>query len=139
MMLIPTKNIAAVLCIPENHLLRLLARKKRLTRRQEGVLYVDVNDAADAVKCPRPVMDLITCGKDWLLTEEDIKGLYGCTEDEIRRIAGAPLFNPYPFPPVYRASIFIEWLKNLDPADRARIKEGNKHGSGPAVSRRGLR
>lgn len=130
-MLLPLDEASKVFCVPVGHLLKRLAVKDFNVTVKEGVRYAEYMQIAEALRCPVEIATLLSEGKEWLFDERMVEELYGCNIREARNIAGGPVFVPSPFPGVYRVTPFVNWLKNADPADRIRMKEGKNAVEGP--------
>lgn len=122
-MFMPLDEAAKVFCVPEWHLQKVLANQKRLTRKRDDKIVVELSDVAAVLGCPPDVADLVAKGQEWLLAEHEIERLYGFNPLEMKKVTPS-VFYPRPFDPVYRVSPFIERLKHGGVSIGAHGKEG---------------
>jgi hypothetical protein len=120
-MYMPITEAAQALAVSEDYLRRRMSGNGRTGIMRGGIFFVKIEDAADDVGLPRHTLDLLMAGKEWLLTDLQIRNIYAITLPQLHKIVKEPLFKAGP-DHVYPASPFIEFLK-LDEYHRARVME----------------
>lgn len=118
----PIAEAAHVLAVSEAYLRKRMNDNHRDGVMRGGVFFIQIEEAADDVGLPRATLDLIILGKEWLLTDLQIRNVYEITMSQLHKIVKEPLFKAGP-DHVYPVSPFIAFLK-LDDRHRARILEG---------------
>jgi len=127
MHIVEFQRAANALAIPERTLYNALQSKGLL--RADG--FIEWTRAAEVVGCPDRVADDVRYGRDWLVSEQDIKNTWGVDPPAIAKIAGPAVFiidGHF----IYRASDFIRFIR-MDAAKRAKVLGGPSKNGKPNV------
>lgn len=120
-MFMPVEKAAETLAVTAPYLTRRM-RASQKTIMREGIAYVRFLEAAQTVGCAIPLAEKVVEGKDWLMTDFQIRNIFNLTAQQVKNIAGGPVFIA-DGQHIYNITPFIEFFK-LDPREQAAIKEG---------------
>lgn len=119
------EHAAKTLSVPLEYLDSKLRLSRAVTLR-EGVALCDFLVAAKLMGVGKQIAEVVWLGRDWLMSEKEIREIYGHDQAACEKISGGPVFETV-HGRVYQVAPFIRFLV-LEPGEKDEILEGKTRG-----------